>query len=120
MISLDLSPDYVAEGAADGAFGSGVIYHFAPNQTGRGGVFTPVGRFHVWNPTIGAEGYNPHQRIDCYLRDAHELAPDPAWMTRALCDALVRNGTVREPVWLGWHRSTELGGEPRGEVFDFD
>jgi hypothetical protein len=75
-------------------------------------ISTMVGRFHTWRPDIPPEGYHPHWRRDCYVLD-EGLAPD--WLTKLLADALVGRGAVSEPIWLGWYRTNEIGGEARGE-----
>jgi hypothetical protein len=117
MKSLHLNPDFYITPDADGAFRQGQILHVKRNAVGGGSVATPVGRYFAWRPDIGAEGYHPYWRLDCFVRD-HELAPAEDWLARQLADALLGSGIVSEPLWLGWHRATEMGGEARGEVFN--
>jgi hypothetical protein len=113
---LILTPAYYVTSDADGGFRHGAIFHIVRNKHG-GSISTIVGRFHTWRPDIPPEGYHPHWRIDCYVCD-EGFAPD--WLAKLLADALVGRGAVSEPLWLGWHRTNEIGGESRGEVFDFD
>ena len=118
MTNLNLSPEYNIVSDADGLFQHGVIFHISRNKVG-GSVSTPVGRFYTWRPQIHPEGYFQHSRVDCYIDDA-PLAPEPSWLARTLLDALKQQGAISEPIWLGWHKSEELGGEERGQVFDLD
>ncbi|ADV14936.1 hypothetical protein Mesci_5929 [Mesorhizobium ciceri biovar biserrulae WSM1271] len=118
MTNLNLSPDYYAVSDAAGLFQNGVIFHISRNRSG-GSVSTPVGRFYVSRPEIPPEGYFPHCRLDCYVDD-DSLSPEAAWLARVLLDKLILAGAASEPIWLSWHQSNELGGEHRGEVFDFD
>jgi hypothetical protein len=95
----------------------GEVYHVARNEHG-GAMWTPVVRYFAWRPSP-ADGYHSHWRLECFVRD-DELAPDPEWVGKALTDALVSQQVLSEPLWVSWHRSQELGGEERGEVFDQD
>ena len=78
---------------------------------------TPIARYFITRPDIGAEGYHPHSRIDCIVRD-HELAPAEEWLARRLVAVLLERAVVAEPLWVSWHRAEELGGDAYGEVFD--
>lgn len=118
MTGLNLSPDYYVVSDADDLFRHGVILYISRNKAG-GSVSTPVGRFCAWRPQIQPEGYFPHSRVDCYI-DNGPLAPEPSWLAQTLLDALIQHGHISEPIWLGWHRSEEVGGEERGQVFDLD
>jgi hypothetical protein len=118
MNELDLSAEYYVQSDEEGRFQHGELYHISRNSSG-GSVSTRVGMFHVWRRKLHPEGYFPHFRVDCYVTN-HGLAPDPAWIARALLDTLMQQGFVAEPIWLEWHRSNESHGEARGEVFDFD
>jgi len=118
MSDLPLDPKFFARSDAEGRFQNGEIFHIKRNSQG-GTVSTPIARYFTTRPEIGAEGYHPHWRIDCTVRD-HGLAPAEDWLARRLVDALLERGAVTEPVWVSWHRAKELGGEARGEVFDFD
>lgn len=95
---------------------SGEIYHVSRNRLGSGSISTPVARFFCWHPTV-SEGFNPHWRVDCYVRE-HALSPEPTWIGKALASLLQRNGYCAEPIWVSWHRSSEVGGESYGEVFE--
>jgi hypothetical protein len=118
MTKLNISAEYYAESDEDGRFQNGQLFHIARNSSG-GSLSTGVGRFHIWRKKLPPEGFFPHSRLDCYVLD-HDLAPDPAWLARALLTALTQQGVVSEPVWLEWHRFSNSDGEARGEVFDFD
>jgi hypothetical protein len=118
MNELDLSADHYAQSDEEGRFQHGELFHISRNSSG-GSVSTRVGVFHIWRAKLHPEGYFPHVRLDCYVTN-HSLAPDPAWLARALLDALLRHGSIAEPIWLEWHHSSNSDGEARGEVFDFD
>ena len=95
----------------------GEVYHVVRNNAG-GSTSTPIARYFVWRPTY-LEGFNEHWRIDCYVRE-HTLSPDAKTLGLALRDALNRESLCDSPCWVSWHRSNEIGGEPMGEVFDFE
>src|SRR5687768_6348238 len=118
MPDLPLSDSFYAAGDIDGNLGSGEAYHIVRNRFG-GSVDTPIARFYITRPEIGAEGVHPHSRLDCFVR-RHSLSPSPEWLARTLADALIAHGALAEPAWISWHASEEVGGEPRGEVFDPD
>jgi len=118
MSDLPIDTNYYATSDAEGEFRNGEIFHIERNPRG-GSVSTPIGRYFTTRPSTGAEGFHPHSRIDCIVRD-HELAPAEDWLARRLVVALLERAVVAEPLWLSWHRAKELGGEARGEVFDFD
>ncbi|RUU12786.1 hypothetical protein EOD10_16690 [Mesorhizobium sp. M7A.T.Ca.TU.009.01.3.2] len=118
MTKLTLSSDYYIVSDADGLFQHGEIFHISRNKAG-GSVSTRVGRFHTWRPQLHPEGYFPHSRLDCHVDD-DPLAPEPSWLARTLLDALIQQGEISEPIWLGWHKTKELDGEERGQVFDLD
>lgn len=118
MPTLPIDMNFYVTSDAEGGFEHGEIFHI--ERTGQGGsIATPIGRYFTTKPNIGAEGYHPHSRIDCVVRD-HKLAPAEDWLARRLVDALLKDALVAEPLWVSWHRAKELGGEARGEVFDFD
>jgi hypothetical protein len=115
---LVIRDDFYITPDADQSFEHGRIYHIARNRHG-GSRSTQIAYFHVWNPDIPAEGFFPHRRLDVFVMD-HKLAPDAAWLARKLYETLETDGVVADPVWLGWHQVRELGGEQRGEVFDYE
>lgn len=118
MHKLPLTEDFFATPDGEGKYLHGRVYHQALNEHG-GGVLTPIARYFVWPADIGPEGFHPHSRVDCFVRD-HELAPPEDWLARRLADALLRHGVIEEPVWVSWHLARETGGEARGGVCDFD
>lgn len=118
MQTLPIDTNLFITSDAEGGFRHGEIFHVERNAHG-GSLETPIGRYFVTKPNIGVEGFHPHSRIDCFVRD-HELTPAEEWLTRRLVDALLKNSIVTEPLWISWHRAKEIGGEARGEVFDFD
>jgi hypothetical protein len=118
MPSLSIDTNFYVTSDAEGGFRHGEIFHIERGGQG-GSLATPIGRFFTTESNIGVEGYHPHSRIDCFVRD-HELAPTEDWLARRLVDALLKSGVVSEPLWVSWHRAKEVGGEARGEVFDFD
>jgi hypothetical protein len=118
MTRLDLSPQFYAIADHSG-LASGVVYHVERIRGGGGSLSTPVAQFFVSTPPLVAEGFHPHQRLDCFVRK-HELAPRGDWLTKRLADLLIEQGVIHQPIWLGWHEATEIGGEALGEVFDFD
>ena len=113
---LELSDNFIARPDSNPTLGE--VFHVARNEHG-GSVWTPVVQYFAWRPSTGAEGFHPHWRLDCFVRD-HELAPDHEWVGKALANALTSQGGISEPLWVSWHRSRELGGEARGQVFDLD
>jgi hypothetical protein len=118
MSHVDLSDSFYADGDRAGTFQSGEIYHIARNRHG-GSTATPIGRFFITEPEIGAEGYHPHKRLDCFVRD-HSLSPSAEWLGRTLTAALLSTGNISGPVWTSWHLANEIGGSATGDVFDFD
>lgn len=117
MQNLELSRDFYAKPSETG-FGSGEIYHIERNEAG-GSLSTPVARYFVTNPAIPAEGYFPHQRLDCFFGQI-SFVSDPRQLTKRLFGSLQKLGVINEPAWIGWHVSEELAGMPLGEVWDFD
>jgi len=115
---FSIDPSYYVQPDADGDFRNGAIFHIQRNAHG-GSTSTPVGRYFTTRPWIGAEGYHPHSRVDCIVRD-HQLAPDERWLAQRLTEELLSRSIIAEPFWLSWHRARELGGEAHGEVFDLD
>jgi len=95
----------------------GEVYHVVRNRDG-GSISTPIARYFIWRPVF-IEGFNPHWRIDCYVRE-HSLSPDARSLGLALRDSLIRESHCDSPCWVSWHRSKELDGEPMGDVFDYD
>ena len=95
----------------------GEVYHVVYNSAG-GSNSTPIARFFASRPKF-IEGFNAHWRLDCFVRE-HALAPDPALLGDALLQALIANRVLEVPVWVSWHRSSELGGKALGEVFEVD
>ncbi|MGL4635025.1 MAG: hypothetical protein ACRCWF_03510 [Beijerinckiaceae bacterium] len=118
MRTLALDPTFYIEADEVGVFHSGLIYHILRNSQG-GSVSTPIGRYFTSRPALQAEGILPHWRIDCFVIE-HKLAPQADWLGKALANALIKSASVTEPLWVSWHSSKELGGEPMGDVFDFD
>jgi hypothetical protein len=118
MPDLAIGLNFYAASDADGGFRNGMIFHVERNASG-GSVSTPIARYFTTRPDVGAEGYHSHERIDCIVRD-HPLAPAEDWLGRQLADVLLARQVVTEPIWVSWHRATEIGGEARGHVFDFD
>jgi hypothetical protein len=118
MRNLPLSVSYYIVSDAEGVYRSGSIFHIARNSRG-GSTSTPVGMYFSWRPDVAAFDQRPHWRIDCFVRD-HKLAPAADWLGRALADALIGSSAVSEPLWVSWHSSNELGGEPRGRLFEDD
>lgn len=118
MKTLPVDTNLFITSDAEGGFRHGEIFHVERNADG-GTLNTPIGRYFTTKPNIEVEGYHPHSRIDCFVRE-HELAPAEEWLTRRLSDVLLKNAIVEEPLWISWHRAKEIGGEARGEVFDFD
>lgn len=112
MLGFEADYSVVADGICIGE-----VFHVARNDAG-GSNCTPIARYFAWRPTY-IEGFHEHWRIDCYVRK-HELSPDPKALALALRDALIRDGQCDVPCWVSWHRDEELGGEPLGDVFDFD
>jgi len=115
---VQIDPNFYVQSDADGNFRTGQIFHIARNSHG-GSMSTPIGRYFITLPNIGAEGYNTHSRMDCFVRSP-PLAPAEDWLAKCLLGALLAGGFVAEPVWVSWHRAEELGGEARGAVFDLD
>ena len=115
---IEVDQSHYATRNRDELFSGGEVFHSAKNTNG-GSVDTPVARFFVTKPEIGAEGYHPHSRVDCVVFHS-ALVPDPASLARRLTDELLARRPVQEPLWLGWWTGQELSGEARGEVFDFD
>jgi hypothetical protein len=118
MSQLPISEAFYVEDDGDGRFCSGEAYHIERNRHG-GSVATPIARYFISRPKIGAEGLHPHLRLDCFVR-RHELSPSPEWLARRLADVLIAHGALAEPAWVSWHVSEEIDGESRGEVFDLD
>lgn len=106
---------YEASCQSSEGFAAGELHHVARNSSG-GSVLTPIARFFCTRPVF-TEGFNRYWRVDCYIRE-HKLAPDPEWAGKNLVEALKREGVCAEPIWVSWHRSSELGGEAQGEVFE--
>ena len=118
MPTLPIDSNFYVRSDAEGGFRNGEIFHSERTVQG-GSIATPVGCYFTTKPDIPEEGFNPHSRIDCFLWD-HELTPAEDWLTRRLVDALLLSAVVAEPLWVSWHRAKELGGEARGEVYNFD
>ncbi|MND28952.1 hypothetical protein D3C80_194490 [compost metagenome] len=118
MHDLDLSPDFYVEWPADNDFSSGRIYHIGRNNAG-GSLSTPVARFFITSAKIPAEGFFPHQRLDCFISNT-KLVLKPEQLARDLFRVFKSRELIGEPTWLSWHVAEEQGGAPFGEVFDFD
>ncbi|RUX48450.1 MAG: hypothetical protein EOS58_06905 [Mesorhizobium sp.] len=118
MSDLDLSSNFYVEWSANGDLKSGRIFHIERNASG-GSLSTPVARFFMTNARIPAEGFFPHQRLDCFVSNT-EFVSKPEQLARDLFKALSSRNLIDEPTWLGWHVAEEQGGAAFGEVFDFD
>ncbi|MGF6256614.1 hypothetical protein [Ensifer sp. ZNC0028] len=118
MAQLELSPEFYAECDEGASFREGEVFHRLVNARG-GSLATPVARFFASRPRIAAEGFHKHTRLDCFIND-RKLVPQPERLAERILAALIRNGSISEPIWLGWHRSEEIGGRAHGAVFDFD
>lgn len=116
MPHISIDADFYAQSDAGGQFQNGQIFHIERNSDG-GSTSTPIGCYFITRPDIGAEGFYPHSRMDCFVRN-HRLAPAEDWLAKRLLEALLANKNIAEPIWVSWHRADELGGEARGAVFD--
>jgi hypothetical protein len=96
----------------------GEIFHTKRNTFGTGSTSTPIARYFAWRPEY-IENVNPHWRIDCFVRE-HKLAGNPKNLTQLLANELVTHKLCDTPIWIGWHKVLELGGEAKGELFEFD
>ncbi len=118
METFSLMGPFVCDRVLSGEVHAGEIYHVDHNERG-GSNMTPVGRYFAWKDPGDVENFNPHWRVDCFVR-IHPLAPDPMPIGEALVGHLLREGLCSEPLWLSVHRSEELDGKPYGEVFQED
>lgn len=96
---------------------TGEVYHGPQNATG--GVFTPVVSFVAFLPLVVADGEKLHWHVNCHVR-VHQLSPDPAYIGKALADALLSRSICSEPLWVSWYRSEELGGQAYGDPWGDD
>jgi hypothetical protein len=48
----------------------------------------------------------------------HPLAPQSAFVAKALVEALMRESLCSPPFWVSWYQSEEIGGTNYGDVFD--
>jgi hypothetical protein len=117
MPTFPLSAVFEVECLPAGDFIPGTIYHVVRNSSG-GANLTPIAQFFCWRPTF-IEGFNSYWRVDCYIRE-HSLSPEPEWTGQALASGLLHEGYCAEPLWVSWHRSSELGGKAYGDVFEND
>lgn len=117
MAEIMLSPEFYVVGDREG-WANGEVYHIKRNRFG-GSISTPVARYFLSTPPLRAEGFHPHQRLDCFVRK-HRRVPRGNWLARRLADCLVERGLIQRPVWISWHEAKEVGGEALGEVFDFN
>ena len=115
---FDLGDSYKVECQIREGHQAGEIYHLQRNRIGRGATLTPIARFFVWRPDY-TEGVNPHWRVDCYAK-RHRLSGDPEKLAKALSAALLERGICEAPMWVGWHRSEDLGGQAVGDLFELD
>ena len=118
MFEFDLNNTYRADFKETPDVRIGQIYHVLPNKVGTGSVSTPVARYFAWQPEY-IEGVNPHWRIDCFVRD-HQLAGDPKEMAKLLTAKLQELHWCDLPIWVSWHKSSELGGEKLGDLWEAD
>ncbi|ANP35576.1 hypothetical protein JL2886_00650 [Phaeobacter gallaeciensis] len=44
----------------------------------------------------------------------------PEKLAKALSAALLERGICEAPMWIGWHRSEEQGGQAVGDLFELD
>ena len=114
----DLADSYEAECQISEEHQVGDIYHRRGNRVGSGATLTPVARFFVWRPDY-SEGVNSHWRVDCYVK-RHRLSGAPEKLAKALSAALLERGICEAPIWIGWHRSEEQGGQAVGDLFELD
>lgn len=117
MLRFQISENFVADCQVSVDTRIGAIYHIKYNAAG-GSVMTPVAQYFAWRPNI-PEGYHPHWRVDCYIRD-HTLAGDAKSMTKSLALALQKSELCAQPMWVGWHKTEEMSGEVYGELWDDD
>jgi hypothetical protein len=96
----------------------GDIYQVRRNIFGTGSMSTPVARYFAWRPEY-TEGVNPHWRIDCFVRD-HKLSGEPREMAQLLTAKLQELGLCDLPIWVSWHKSSELDGEKLGDLWEAD
>ena len=118
MYEFDLNKTFCADAEEKTEVRVGQIYHVLRNKVGTGSVSTPVARYFVWHPNY-IEGVNPHWRIDCFVRD-HKLSGDPQEMAQLLTAKLQELGLCDLPIWVSWHKSSELGGEKLGNLWEED
>jgi hypothetical protein len=118
MNDLDLSSNFYVQWSANKDFSSGEIFHIKRNTSG-GSLLTPVARFFITNARIPAEGYFPHQRLDCFVSNT-QFVSEPEQLAKDLFKALRNQDLIDEPTWLSWHVAEEQGGTACGAVFDFD
>ena len=117
---LELDTNFYATSDSEGGFRSGEIFHIERNQQGgSGSVNTPIARYFVTRPQVGAEGVHRHWRVDCFV-SRHRLAPREDWLAERLIKALLQSALIAEPIWLSWHRLAKTSGKAFGELFDLD
>ncbi|MEP1537364.1 MAG: hypothetical protein ABJQ34_15435 [Paracoccaceae bacterium] len=116
MHKFELNKKYHARGNETEHSRIGEIYHVSRNTFGGGSVSTPIARYFAWRPEY-IEGVNPHWRIDCFVRE-HKLAGNPKKLAQMLAAKLVEHEHCGNPIWISWHKSIEVGGEKRGELFE--
>lgn len=116
MKQIRVDKKFEASCTVENDFGFGEVFHTQRNRHG-GAVLTPIARFYISRP-VHPDGFNPHWRLDCFVRKDHKLSPDPEYIGRQLLSALIANEVCDEPVWLSWHLSEEVGGNDFGDVFE--
>lgn len=116
MHKFDLDGTYRAQGQETTETRIGDIYHVRWNHSGSGSVSTPIAKYFVWRPPY-IEGVNSHWRIDYFARK-HKLAGNPKRLARLLASNLQALGLCAPPIWVGWYKSEELGGEKVGDLFE--
>lgn len=109
---------YWVKSDEDRSYRHGEIFHISYNTSG-GSLSQPVARFHTWRPQIPVEGLNPHWRLDCYVYD-NRFVRSPEQLAKDLTAILIERGVISEPLWISWHASNELDGEPRGTIYNDD
>ncbi|MEZ0468014.1 hypothetical protein, partial [Phaeobacter sp. SYSU ZJ3003] len=62
-----------------------------------------------------AQGKQRHPSSKVQHQQGH-----PQKLAKALSAALLERGICEAPMWIGWHRSEEQGGQAVGDLFELD